>query len=145
MQRSIDRILTTHAGIPRGEALGTLLIDQELGKPVDRARLDELTDARVAHVLNKEAEVGIDSANDGEQGRVGFQTYIPQRMDGFWRRVEAAVRQGVHRVFAVHPADDGAHPEDEQSVRRPAGDRRVVSRHRRSTRRSGAIRNCRHR
>ena len=84
MQRSIDRILTTHAGsIPRGEALGTLLIDQELGKPVDRARLDELTDARVAHVLNKEAEVGIDSANDGEQGRVGFQTYIPQRMDGF--------------------------------------------------------------
>jgi 5-methyltetrahydropteroyltriglutamate--homocysteine methyltransferase len=67
----------------RPEALGTLLIDQELGKPVDRAKLDELTDARVAHVLNKEAEVGIDSANDGEQGRVGFQTYIPQRMDGF--------------------------------------------------------------
>jgi 5-methyltetrahydropteroyltriglutamate--homocysteine methyltransferase len=84
MQRSIDRILTTHAGsIPRGEQLGTMLIEQELGKPVDRAKLDELTDARVAHVLNKEAEVGIDSANDGEQGRVGFQTYVPQRMDGF--------------------------------------------------------------
>jgi 5-methyltetrahydropteroyltriglutamate--homocysteine methyltransferase len=75
MQRSIDRILTTHAGsIPRGEALGAMLIDQELGKPVDRARLDELADTRVAHVLAKEAEVGIDSANDGEQGRVGFQT-----------------------------------------------------------------------
>jgi 5-methyltetrahydropteroyltriglutamate--homocysteine methyltransferase len=84
MQHSIDRILTTHAGsIPRGEPLGALLIDQEQGKPVDKAKLDELADARVAHVLAKEAEVGIDSANDGEQARVGFQTYIPQRMDGF--------------------------------------------------------------
>ena len=50
---------------------------------MDRARLDELADARVAHVLAKQAEVGIDSANDGEQARVGFQTYVPQRMDGF--------------------------------------------------------------
>ena len=84
MQRSTDRILTTHAGsIPRGEPLGSMLIEQEQGKPVDRARLDELADARVAHVLAKQAEVGIDSANDGEQARVGFQTYIPQRMDGF--------------------------------------------------------------
>jgi methionine synthase II (cobalamin-independent) len=84
MQQSIDRILTTHAGsIPRGEALGAMLLDQERGNPVDRASLDTLVDARVAHVLAKEAEVGIDSANDGEQARVGFQTYIPQRMDGF--------------------------------------------------------------
>ena len=84
MQHSIDRILTTHAGsVPRGEALGAMLLDQEQGKPVDQARLDALVDGRVAHVLAKEAEVGIDSANDGEQARVGFQTYIPQRMDGF--------------------------------------------------------------
>jgi 5-methyltetrahydropteroyltriglutamate--homocysteine methyltransferase len=46
MQHSIDRILTTHAGsIPRGEALGAMLIDQEQGKPVDQARLDALVDA----------------------------------------------------------------------------------------------------
>ena len=84
MQHSTDRILTTHAGsIPRGEPLGAMLLDQEQGKPIDRAKLNELADARVAHVLKKEAEAGIDSANDGEQGRVGFQTYLPQRMDGF--------------------------------------------------------------
>ena len=89
MQHSIDRILTTHAGsIPRGEALGAMLLDQEQGKPVDQARLDALVDGRVAHVLAKEAEVGIDSANDGEQARVGFQTYIPQRMDGLGGRTE---------------------------------------------------------
>ncbi len=84
MQRSTDRILTTHVGsIPRGEALGQMLIDQEQGKSVDEARLNAAIDERVAHVLEKEREVGIDVANDGEQGRVGFQTYIPLRMDGF--------------------------------------------------------------
>ncbi len=84
MQHSTDHILTTHAGsIPRGEPLGSLLIDQEQGKPVDQTKLNEAIDARVAHVIAKQAEAGIDSANDGEQGRVGFQTYIPQRMEGF--------------------------------------------------------------
>ena len=28
-------------------------------------------------------EAGIDIGNDGEQQRVGFQTYVPQRMSGF--------------------------------------------------------------
>ncbi|HUK60630.1 MAG TPA: hypothetical protein VLV50_15475, partial [Stellaceae bacterium] len=78
MERSKDRILTTHAGsLPRGEPLGSMLIDDELGKPVDRAKMTEAIDARVAHVLQKQAEAGIDVANDGEQGRVGFQTYVP--------------------------------------------------------------------
>ena len=31
----------------------------------------------------KQAEAGIDIGNDGEQQRVGFQTYVPQRMSGF--------------------------------------------------------------
>ena len=38
---------------------------------------------RVDHVLHKKKEVGIDVANDGEQPRVGFQTYVAQRMKGF--------------------------------------------------------------
>jgi 5-methyltetrahydropteroyltriglutamate--homocysteine methyltransferase len=84
MQHSTDRILTTHAGsIPRGEPLGSMLIDQEQGKAIDQTKLNEAIELRVAHVIAKQAEVGVDGANDGEQGRVGFQTYIPQRMDGF--------------------------------------------------------------
>jgi 5-methyltetrahydropteroyltriglutamate--homocysteine methyltransferase len=84
MLRSTDRIVTTHAGsLPRGEPLGTMLIDQEAGKPVDQAALTEAIEARIAHVLKKQVEAGIDSVNDGEQGRVGFQTYVPQRMSGF--------------------------------------------------------------
>lgn len=84
MERSKDRILTTHTGsLPRGEPLGSMLIDDELGKPVDAAKLKEAVEARVAHVLEKQVEVGLDVINDGEQGRVGFQTYMTQRMSGF--------------------------------------------------------------
>jgi 5-methyltetrahydropteroyltriglutamate--homocysteine methyltransferase len=84
MQLSKDRILITHTGsLPRGDTLGALLIDEEHGRPVDKRALAAEIDRRVAHVLKKQAEAGVDVANDGEQGRVGFQTYIPQRMSGF--------------------------------------------------------------
>ncbi|HET8698154.1 MAG TPA: cobalamin-independent methionine synthase II family protein, partial [Gammaproteobacteria bacterium] len=74
----------THTGsLPRGEPLSSLLIDQEQGEPVSRDALESAIEARVAHVLAKQADVGIDIANDGEQGRVGFQTYLMQRMSGF--------------------------------------------------------------
>ena len=32
---------------------------------------------------DKQVAAGIDIGNDGEQQRVGFQTYVPQRMSGF--------------------------------------------------------------
>jgi 5-methyltetrahydropteroyltriglutamate--homocysteine methyltransferase len=84
MRKSTERILTTHTGsIPRGEPLGQMLIDQEAGRPVDEGALRANVEARVAHVLAKQAEAGIDIVNDGEQGRVGFQTYVTQRMSGF--------------------------------------------------------------
>ena len=34
-------------------------------------------------MVAQQKEAGIDIGNDGEQQRVGFQTYIPQRMSGF--------------------------------------------------------------
>jgi 5-methyltetrahydropteroyltriglutamate--homocysteine methyltransferase len=84
MQLSKDRILVTHTGsLPRGEELGNMLIDEESGRSVDKRALAAEIERRVAHVLKMQAEAGVDIANDGEQGRVGFQTYVPQRMSGF--------------------------------------------------------------
>jgi 5-methyltetrahydropteroyltriglutamate--homocysteine methyltransferase len=84
MHSSTDRILTTHAGsIPRGEPLGQMLIDQEAAKPVDASALRSNIETRVTHVLEKQAQAGVDIVNDGEQGRVGFQTYVTQRISGF--------------------------------------------------------------
>jgi 5-methyltetrahydropteroyltriglutamate--homocysteine methyltransferase len=81
---SQDRILTTHVGsLPRGEALSELLIRREEGEAVDSDELAREMDRAVQYVIEKQAAAGIDVANDGEQQRVGFQTYIPQRMSGF--------------------------------------------------------------
>jgi 5-methyltetrahydropteroyltriglutamate--homocysteine methyltransferase len=34
-------------------------------------------------VIQAQLEAGVDIGNDGEQPRIGFQTYVPQRMRGF--------------------------------------------------------------
>jgi 5-methyltetrahydropteroyltriglutamate--homocysteine methyltransferase len=84
VRKSEDRILVTHVGsLPRGEALNDLLIRSELGEGVDGGTLDSAIAGRVAHVFKRQLDAGIDIANDGEQGRVGFQTYVADRMSGF--------------------------------------------------------------
>jgi 5-methyltetrahydropteroyltriglutamate--homocysteine methyltransferase len=40
-------------------------------------------DQGVRHVVERQEAAGIDIGNDGEQQRVGFQTYVSQRMSGF--------------------------------------------------------------
>jgi 5-methyltetrahydropteroyltriglutamate--homocysteine methyltransferase len=45
--------------------------------------LERQTEGAVRHVIQKQLEAGVDIGNDGEQPRVGFQTYVPQRMRGF--------------------------------------------------------------
>jgi 5-methyltetrahydropteroyltriglutamate--homocysteine methyltransferase len=84
MHKSVDHILTTHTGsLPRGAELNDLLIADEAGEKVDKTKLTDRIDKRVAFVMEKQRWAGVDIANDGEQGRVGFQTYIPKRMHGF--------------------------------------------------------------
>src|SRR5450631_434904 len=81
---SKDRILTTHVGsLPRNAALSSLLVSREEGAAIDKAQLDLEMDRAVRHVVEEQVKAGIDIGNDGEQQRVGFQTYVPQRMSGF--------------------------------------------------------------
>ena len=87
MRRSEHRILTTHVGsLPRSAELGDLLIRDEAGEAIDKARLARLGEAgrsSIAIVVARQTAAGIDIVNDGEQPRVGFQTYVAQRMKGF--------------------------------------------------------------
>src|SRR5678815_2577734 len=84
MITSRDRILTTHVGsLPRNDELSDLLIRREEGESVDKTQLSQAMDRAVGHVVEKQAAAGIDIGNDGEQQRVGFQTYVAQRMSGF--------------------------------------------------------------
>jgi len=98
---SRDRILATHVGsLPRSEALSEMLIDREEGKPLPERQLADEMDSAVRRVIAKQAEAGIDIGNDGEQQRVGFQTYVPRRMSGFGG--ESKRRRG--RDFEEFPA-----------------------------------------
>jgi 5-methyltetrahydropteroyltriglutamate--homocysteine methyltransferase len=84
MRTSRDRILVTHVGsLPRGPQLNELLVQAEGGELADTRELDAVVRDRVAAVFKQQLAVGIDIPNDGEQGRVGFQTYVAQRMSGF--------------------------------------------------------------
>jgi 5-methyltetrahydropteroyltriglutamate--homocysteine methyltransferase len=84
MITSRDRILTTHVGsLPRNDKLSDLLVRREAGETLDQAEFSSEMDKAVRHVVEKQAAAGIDIGNDGEQQRVGFQTYVPQRMSGF--------------------------------------------------------------
>ena len=84
MLKSTEHILTTHTGsLPRGAELNDHLIADEAGEKVDQAKLAEKIEKRVAYVMEKQRWAGVSVANDGEQGRVGFQTYVPKRMHGF--------------------------------------------------------------
>jgi 5-methyltetrahydropteroyltriglutamate--homocysteine methyltransferase len=84
MQSSRERILTTHVGsLPRNDKLSDLLLKREAGDAFDAAEMASEMDKAVRHVVDKQVAAGIDIGNDGEQQRVGFQTYVPQRMSGF--------------------------------------------------------------
>ncbi|MCC6778629.1 MAG: cobalamin-independent methionine synthase II family protein [Hyphomicrobiales bacterium] len=84
MLLSHDRILTTHVGsLPRSAVLNDLLVRRETGETIDQFQLAAEVEQGVAQIVERQSAAGIDIGNDGEQSRVGFQTYVPQRMTGF--------------------------------------------------------------
>ena len=84
MLMSTDRILVSHVGsLPRADRLSDLLIRQEAGQAIDEAELAREVETATAHVIAKQVEAGVDIGNDGEQSRVGFQTYVPRCLCGF--------------------------------------------------------------
>ena len=90
MQRSTERILTTHTGsLPRPEALTQLYVKRSRGEPVDQAEIDRMGGKAVREVVAKQREAGIDVGNNGEQQRDSFFLYLRSRLSGLggtWTR-----------------------------------------------------------
>ena len=90
MQRSTDRILTTHTGsLPRSEALTQLYVKRSRGEPVDQAEIDRIGGEAVRAVVAKQRDAGIDIGNNGEQQRDSFFLYLRSRLSGLggtWTR-----------------------------------------------------------
>lgn len=93
MKQSTDRMLATHIGsLPRPPDLLALMQAREERKEFDQAAFDARVREAVAEVVQRQAAVGLDVVNDGEQGKVGFITYANERLSGFEPRPERSGR-----------------------------------------------------
>jgi 5-methyltetrahydropteroyltriglutamate--homocysteine methyltransferase len=90
MQRSADRILTTHTGsLPRPPELTRLYARGSRGEAVDAADIAKAGHAALQEIVPKQIAAGIDIGNNGEQQREGFFLHVRHRMSGFggtWKR-----------------------------------------------------------
>ena len=84
MKTSRDRILTTHVGsLPRSDAVVDLLDRRENGKPYDSADFDRVMQGAVADIVKRQVGLGIDVVSDGETSKIGYSTYVRDRLTGF--------------------------------------------------------------
>ena len=77
-------IKTTHVGsLPRGPELVPLLLARDKGEPYDEAEFDRVVQNAVDEAVRKQVEAGVSVVSDGELGKVGYSTYIIERLSGF--------------------------------------------------------------
>ncbi|WP_144904195.1 cobalamin-independent methionine synthase II family protein [Halobellus captivus] len=114
-----DRILTTHIGsLPRTPELLELLTRRQDGEDVDE---DEWHDAVVDAtdtVIQRQADIGLDIINNGEQPRVSFNWYVANRLSGIGGTREAPLWDDL----ADYPeyAEDAFHAEGIDLTKQPS-------------------------
>ncbi|HDC4625806.1 TPA: methionine synthase, partial [Enterobacter kobei] len=106
MQQSLDRILTTHTGsLPRPSWLAEALTRKDRGEEQagDEKLSADIRDA-VIEIVRKQAEVGIDIVSDGETNKIGYATYVKDRLSGFDGSGSGIAIADLHDVpeFAAH-------------------------------------------
>jgi 5-methyltetrahydropteroyltriglutamate--homocysteine methyltransferase len=85
MKRSVDRILTTHAGsLPRPAELLAAIQDPKR----DADAYAALVRRAVTDAVRRQVEVGLDVVTDGEMSKPSFITYVTERLSGFERSAE---------------------------------------------------------
>src|SRR5262245_47921674 len=84
MKRSTERILTTHTGsLPRPADLTATLEAMAAGHAPERPAFEARVRRAVAEVVRRQVNAGVDIVSDGEQGKVGYSTYVRHRLMGF--------------------------------------------------------------
>ena len=118
VKRSTERILTTHTGsLPRPPDLTAMLESMDAGSALDAAAFDGRVRRAVADIVRQQVDAGVDIVNDGEQGKVGYSTYVRHRLTGFGGTSAAASRAD----WADFP-EAAARAERRSAVSRPACD-----------------------
>jgi 5-methyltetrahydropteroyltriglutamate--homocysteine methyltransferase len=84
MQRSTERILTTHTGsLPRTAKVVEELLAEQANPGKRKAALAAAVREAIGYVAARQAECGIDIINDGEQGRTDYTVHVMDRLTGF--------------------------------------------------------------
>jgi 5-methyltetrahydropteroyltriglutamate--homocysteine methyltransferase len=84
MNRSTDRILTTHCGsLARPKELLDLMRAKALGEAYDSDAYELAVRDAVVSRVREQVHAGLDSVSDGEQGKIGHALYVGERLTGF--------------------------------------------------------------
>ncbi len=84
MKTSSERILTTHVGsLPRPDDAVALLLHKDRGEPYDQAEFARVIRRAVTDIVRRQVEIGLDVVSDGETSKIGYSTYIKDRLNGF--------------------------------------------------------------
>src|SRR2546428_13832770 len=107
MKRSTDRILTTHTGsLPRANDLTLLLEALDAGTVPEQAAFDTRVRRAVGDIVRQQVDAGVEGVKDGEQGRVGYSTYVRRRLTGFGGQAAVQAR-AVWTDFIVTEGSSG--------------------------------------
>src|SRR6266852_7721488 len=83
--------LTTHTGsLPRPNDLTQLLHDREDRKPTPG--IEQRISEAVKEAVRQQVEAGVNVVNDGEMGKIGYSTYVKDRLTGFEMAAEPTRR-----------------------------------------------------
>jgi 5-methyltetrahydropteroyltriglutamate--homocysteine methyltransferase len=122
MKRSDRRILTSHVGsLPRPRELLKPLHAKDSGEKHDPQALDRQVADAVRAAVHRQAELGIDVINDGEQGRASFATYANTRIGG----LERVMRPPQH--IGRPTRDSAAFPAVYDEMKKMFGARRTLT------------------
>jgi 5-methyltetrahydropteroyltriglutamate--homocysteine methyltransferase len=80
----MKKIHTTHVGsLPRGSELTPLLLARDHGREYDVEDFDRVVQSAVDKAVVNQVAAGVSVVSDGELGKVGYSTYITERLSGF--------------------------------------------------------------
>jgi 5-methyltetrahydropteroyltriglutamate--homocysteine methyltransferase len=109
MQRSSERILTTHAGsLARPAELREMLTARDERRPYDAAAFAASVRSAVAEAVRHQAAVRLDVVNDGEQSKRNFTSYARERLGGIEER---ALGPGERVLAMIYGRDAAEFPE----------------------------------
>ena len=104
MKRSTERILTTHVGsLARPVDLLDLMKAKVNDEPYDEQVYAERIPSAAVDIVRQQVQSGIDVVTDGEQSKLGFSSYVGERLAGYEARPGTIDKDEFSEELAAFP------------------------------------------